>query len=419
MVAVIKDIVLSVGRGSFVHYDMKAIKAGAKQNGYLFEGAPLTPGYDTIVQASSTVSICILLDDGSVAFGDCADVILAGFAGRDRPFRPHEHMDALRKHVVERLVGRRVDAFRPLAAELDGPVADGARLHTAVRYGVTQALLHAVALSRKEQMVETLAREYAADGAVIASAPPKILTSCMRDNYNLHDRMILKRSDILPHASFGQLDVHVGRDGQLFLDYIAKFARRVLEIGEPDYRPILHFDVYGTFGELFEDDVERIADYLARIRAAVQPFEVMIEAPIVATSLESQVALYKKLRETQRRKGVDVTIVVDEWCNTLEDIRAFGEADAVDMCQIKTPDLGGINNTIEAALYCKRIGMAAYLGGTANETDQSSRITCHIGLATAPAFLLSKPGMGADEALALQTNEMNRTLAILKATKKI
>jgi methylaspartate ammonia-lyase len=237
----------------------------------------------------------------------------------------------------------------------------------------------------------------------------------MRDNYNLHDRMILKRADILPHASFGQLDVHVGRDGRIFLDYIAKFARRVKAIGAPDYRPTLHFDVYGTFGELFSDDVDKIADYLGRIRDVVQPYAVMIEAPIVASTLERQVDLYKKLCEAKRRKGIDVTVIVDEWCNTLEDIRAFGEAKAVDMCQIKTPDLGGINNTIEAALYCRRIGMAAYLGGTANETDQSSRITCHIGLATAPAFLLSKPGVGADEALALQTNEINRTLAILKA----
>jgi methylaspartate ammonia-lyase len=85
------------------------------------------------------------------------------------------------------------------------------------------------------------------------------------------------------------------------------------------------------------------------------------------------------------------------------------------MCQVKTPDLGGINNTIEAALYCKRVGMGYYLGGSNNETDQSSRITTHIGLAGKPDFLLSKPGMGADEALSLQINEMRRALAVIAA----
>jgi methylaspartate ammonia-lyase len=411
----IENVILSKGRSSFVQYDMAAIKAGAKPNGYLFDGKPVTPGYDQIVQPAYTVSISILLEDGSIAFGDCADVILAGFAGRDRPFRPEEHMEALETRVVRKLIGRDVSRFRPLAAEFDGPMDGGKRLHTAVRYGVTQALLHATAVSRRKQMAEIIAEEYAAEGAGIATRPVPILTSCMRDNHNLHDRMIIKRSEILPHASFGELEKHVGLDGQKFLDYVAAFARRVKEIGAPDYRPRLHFDVYGSFGELFSDDVDRIADYLGRAREAVRPYELMIEAPIVAETLDEQVVLYKKLREAMKRKGIDVTVIVDEWCNTLEDIRAFGEADAVQMCQIKTPDLGGINNTIEAALYCKRIGLPAYLGGTANETDQSSRITCHIALATAPAFLLSKPGMGADEAFALQTNEMSRTLAILAA----
>ena len=105
MARFIDDVVISVGYGSYVHTDVTAIKAGAKRNGALFDGPPVTPGFDTIIQASSTVSICIVLDDGSIGFGDCADVILAGFAGRDRPFRPTEHLETIRKHVVQRLVG--------------------------------------------------------------------------------------------------------------------------------------------------------------------------------------------------------------------------------------------------------------------------------------------------------------------------
>ena len=58
--------------------------------------------------------------------------------------------------------------------------------------------------------------------------------------------------------------------------------------------------------------------------------------------------------------------------------------------------------------------MGASLGGTANETDQSARITAHIGIACKPDFMLSKPGMGGDEALMILTNEMKRTLALLQ-----
>lgn len=412
----IEKVVLSKGRSSFVHRDSAAIHGmTAKRNGYFFEGDPVTPGFDKIMQAAYTVSIQLLLEDGSIAFGDCADVIAAGYSGRDRPFRPEEHWDDLERFIVAPLTGRDLTEFRPLAEEFDGPLDGGRRLHTAVRYGVTQAILHGVAVSRRELMAETIAREYAADGAAIADTMPKILASCMRDNYNLHDRMIVKRADIFPHASFGELDIHVGYKGEIFLDYVTKFAARVKEMGDPDYFPTLHFDVYGTFGKFTDHDLDRLADYLGTLKGAVQPYPLMIEAPIIAKSRDQQVEMYAGLRARMREKGVDVTIIVDEWCNTLEDIKAFGEAEAVDMMQVKTPDLGGINNTIDAALYCKRNGLGYYLGGTANETDQSSKITTHIGLCAAPDFLLSKPGMGSDEAVALQTNEMSRTLAMLKA----
>jgi methylaspartate ammonia-lyase len=118
-----------------------------------------------------------------------------------------------------------------------------------------------------------------------------------------------------------------------------------------------------------------------------------------------------------KTKGIDVGLIADEWCNTLPDIKLFAQAKAADFVQIKTPDLGSIHNTIEAVLYCKANGMGACLGGTANETDHSTRISTHMGLACQPDFMLSKPGLGADEALMIQTNEMARTLAILQTRR--
>jgi methylaspartate ammonia-lyase len=374
----------------------------------------MLPGFDTITQPAGIVSVMLVLEDGSIAYGDCADVILAGYAGRDRPFKPHEHLEVLKNEISPRLIGQDLVAFRPLAEELDALQIAGKPLHMAIRYGVTQAILHGVALAHREQMAEVIAREY---GQTIQNSLLRILSSCMRDNYNLHDRMILKRADILPHSSFGDIDRHIGRDGQLFLDYVTKFRKRVQEIGEPDYKPQLHFDVYGSIGELFEENVETTADYLGQVADAVAPFNLMIESPFVMDSLEEQIDKFGELRQALHRKGIKCIIIADEWCNTLEDIRAWGAAGATDMVQIKTPDLGGINNTIEAAIYCKEVGMPNYLGGTANETDQSSKITTHIGLATQPAFLLSKPGMGGDESYALQINEMSRTLAILNHAK--
>ena len=63
------------------------------------------------------------------------------------------------------------------------------------------------------------------------------------------------------------------------------------------------------------------------------------------------------------------------------------------MIQIKTPDLGGINNTIEAVLYCKALGIGAYQGGTCNETDRSAQVCVHCSMATQPVQILAKPGI--------------------------
>ena len=70
------------------------------------------------------------------------------------------------------------------------------------------------------------------------------------------------------------------------------------------------------------------------------------------------VAIAGLTRELDER-GINVELVADEWCNTLEDIKLFADNKAGHMVQIKTPDLGGINNTIEAVLYCKEKGIIA------------------------------------------------------------
>ena len=81
----------------------------------------------------------------------------------------------------------------------------------------------------------------------------------------------------------------------------------------------------------------------------------------------------------------------------------------------ETPDLGGVNNTIEAVLYCKEKGIGAYQGGTCNETDRSAQVCVHCAMATQPVQILAKPGMGVDEGFMIVYNEMNRILAMRKA----
>ena len=121
------------------------------------------------------------------------------------------------------------------------------------------------------------------------------------------------------------------------------------------------------------------------------------------------------MTNSRDERGIDVELVADEWCNTLEDIKYFADNKAGHMVQIKTPDLGGINNIAEAVIYCKEKGIGAYQGGTCNETDRSAQVCVDVAMATQPDQILAKPGMGVDEGYMIVFNEMQRVLAMMQA----
>ena len=88
-----------------------------------------------------------------------------------------------------------------------------------------------------------------------------------------------------------------------------------------------------------------------------------------------------------------------------DDIKMFAEANAVKFVQVKTPDMGSLHNSIDAMMYSLKENIGCCLGGSANETDISARITAQVALVTQPQFLLSKVGIGADEGLMILTNQ--------------
>ncbi|WP_210492404.1 methylaspartate ammonia-lyase [Microvirga antarctica] len=407
----IADALFSLGLSGYVHRDLAAIKGGAVADGMLFAGKPVSPGFRSIVEACRTVSIMLVLEDGQVAFGDCADVILAGIGGRDPAFHGDDHLALLTDDIRPWLIGRDAREFRINAEEIDRLTFHGVRSHTAIRYGASQALLHAASLSGRCTMAEVIADQY---GSTLSTTPLKLLASCERDDQRQLDRMILKQVDLLPHASFTIADQHVGLDGGKLLDFVSQVSKRIAAIGAPGYHPRIHVDVYGTLGEVFPNPEDLVA-YLGTLRQAARPYELIVESPVIAGSREEQIATLKTLRTALSKASVAVELIADEWCNGLEDVRAFAEAGAADYLQIKTPDLGGITNTIEALLHCRQRGVGACLGGTANETDQSARITAHIGLACGADFMLTKPGLGGDEGLMIVTNEMARSLELIRA----
>lgn len=412
----IVDVVCSAGRTGFYFDDQRAIKAGAGHDGFTYIGDPVTEGFTSIRQAGESISVMLILEDGQVAHGDCAAVQYSGAGGRDPLFLAKDFIPVIEKEIAPKLIGRELTNFKCLAEEFDKMLVNGKRLHTAIRYGVTQAILDGVAKAKKVTMAEVVRDEYNT-GVEINRIP--IFTQSGDDRYNNADKMIIKGADVLPHALINNVEEKLGLKGEKLLEYVKWLSDRVLKLRtSEDYNPIFHIDVYGTIGVAFDCDTKAMADYIATLEEAAKPFKLRIEGPMDVEHRERQMEALKELTDELDNRNINVELVADEWCNTYEDVAFFADNNSGHMLQIKTPDLGGVNNTIEAILYCKKKKVGAYCGGTCNETNRSAEVCTNIAMACGADQCLAKPGMGVDEGYMIVNNEMNRVVALVNRRNK-
>ena len=282
----IVDLVCAEGKTGFYFDDQKAIKAGAKHDGMFYLGEPMIEGFTQVRQAGESISVLLILEDGQVAHGDCAAVQYSGAGGRDPLFLAQDFIPVIEGPIKEKLVGRDVSTFKELAEEIDHLEIDGKRLHTAIRYGVTQALLDATAKANKVTMAEVVQKEYNT-GVELARVP--IFTQSGDDRYTNADKMIIKEADVLPHGLFNNVEEKLGLQGEKLLAYVEWLRDRVLNFRtREDYQPTFHIDVYGTIGELLDNDTEKMADYLVKLEEAAKPFKLRIEGPMDVGSREGQ-----------------------------------------------------------------------------------------------------------------------------------
>jgi methylaspartate ammonia-lyase len=446
--------------GAGYYDDLAALQADPVPLPQRFTAVPVTPGFRAVREVAEVVSVGLILDDGRVAWGDCVAVAYSARSGRAPVFRAQDGLATIQQVVAPALQGRKLTSFRELSTEVDTltePVAVAkplsptpkahreqgvsrralltaparalqvARdeeeptervvvewpLHTAVRYGVSQALLEAVSRVRGVTMAEVIAEEW---GLPPPDTPVPIHAQSGAERYYNAEKMIVRRVASLPHALVDDIRGQVGPDGSELTRYIRWLSERIGQLGSSEYRPTIHLDLHGALAQILDNNLGRMLGQLYAWELAARPYPLRIESPMILGSRGAQIETMERLREYVRLRKMGVQLVADEWANTLDDICAFVEAGAADMIQIKMPELGGVHNAVEAVLTCKAGGVGAFLGGSYVETGLSSRVSVHVALATRPDLLMAKPGMGVDEAISLVHNEMARTLACIGAT---
>ncbi|MEL7188192.1 MAG: methylaspartate ammonia-lyase [Pseudomonadota bacterium] len=400
----IADVILAPAMGSFFYDDQAAIRSGLAHDGFDYVGAPVTPGFERVRQPARALSIGLVLDNGASVWGDMVSVQYSGAAGRDPLFDQDAIAALVEEHITPHLIGR--DAAQG-EVNCEEVLENGTPLPIAVKYGVSQALLKAAASAQKCTLTETICGIF---GKPLPRSPIPIFAQSGDERRINVDKMVLKKVDVLPHGLINSAE-KFGPDGATFIEYIQWVAARAGELGGSEYRPKLHFDLYGWVGLGFSDDPLKVAEFIARCADAVPGFDLQIESPVDYGDRQKQIDLYAQIIAHMDAMGTSAKVVADEHCNTLKDVREFCDARAAHIIQVKTPDVGSLLDTARAIDYAKSAGVGAYSGGTSAETDISARACVHVALAMQADMMLAKPGMGVDEAICIVGNEQSRALA--------
>jgi methylaspartate ammonia-lyase len=406
----ISDVIFAHGQGAFYNDDQAAVKNGAAREGFFYTGRPLTPGFSVVRTAAPVLEIGLALDNGLVSWGDMMNVQYAAAGGRDPLLDPVALQARLEIELVPSLIGLDLNGFRTVMERLLAGRTHHAALPNSVKYGLSQAVLTAVAASRGCTPAEVISVEY---GFPLHIRPVPIFCQSGEDRRLNVDKMILRRADAIPHGLINNLAL-IGDEGRALAEYVRWVRDRVLLHGKPDYRPTLHFDVYGGIGQVFDNDIDRIVSFLRRLETLAEPFRLCIESPVDFGSARDQISGLAEIRRRLRQCESGVQIIADEWCNTLADVEAFVAAGAADLIQLKMPDMGSLHDTLCGIEVCRKGGIGVYLGGSCTETDLSARISVHVAVAAQVDLMLAKPGMGVDEAYSLIANEQSRLMTILR-----
>ena len=395
--------------GAFYNDDQEAIRRGAELDGMFYQGTPNTPGFARIRTPATAVSIGLVLDNGYLAWGDAVSVQYGGVGGRERYRSSSELKRLIEQQYVDHLIGVDVSSARHSHVSLFGVGGPLEKAPMSVRYGVSQALLRCAASRTQEMCFQTICREY---NLPLPTEAIPIFGQSGDVRFDNVDRMILRRLDVLPHGLLNTADL-VGTEGCRLLDYVSWIVGRIQKFAPDNYRPTLHLDTYGCIGSVFSQDLDEITRYLTRLREAAQPYRLQVEAVADFGSRTAQVEQFAELRARLAKASCDVRLVVDEWCNTVDDVEVFLADGAADLIQLKLPDIGSLLDAVEAMQLCNQAGVGAYVGGSCAETDLSARLSVHVALAGQAAMMLAKPGMGVDEGHMIVANEQSRCLALV------
>ncbi|MCP4422333.1 MAG: hypothetical protein GY805_37470, partial [Chloroflexi bacterium] len=192
----------------------------------------------------------------------------------------------------------------------------------------------------------------------------------------------------------------LGNNGVILQQYARELGQQIAAAA--DYQPAIHLNVGGGLGALCDDNVGKILGILLGFKQMAAARPMRIEDSLIVDGRSDQIEKMRQLKDYVRFRKIGVQLVANAWINSLEDVKAFVQAEAAHMIHLHAPRLGSLSQTIEAVLYCRQQGVGVLLG---DEDDCDGRLLTQVALAVQPDLVGGNT--------AVLHNEMARTLAWL------
>jgi methylaspartate ammonia-lyase len=407
------------------------------------------PGFTSATTPGQILSVGLVLDNEHLFWGECVGTA---------DFQAEPAAETVQQVVRPRLQGQPITTFKDMAAQLNGltekvrltkttvaptlpqppgpsrrsllrgqwaadppppppPTIESYEVErpvaTAIIYGLSQALLAAVAWAQNKSVIQVLCEEH-------GLAQPQTAVP-LHAEINPNIPLSIQTITSSPIASIGYSIsgtnpiVELGKDGEVLQRFARQLKEELIKTADPQSLAF-YFNVRGGYWALREDKMGQILGMLYGLEKAAEPFLVRVEDPFILDDRDEQIKKMATLKSYVGSKRMKLQLVARAGIRSTADARAFVERKAAHMLVIDLPQVGSLAESITAVLAAQQHEVGVLLGGSPDETQLAAQNALHLAIALQPTLLLAKPGRLGDAGIAAAYNEMTR---ILLTSKKL
>lgn len=277
-------------------------------------------------------------------------------------------------------------------------------IHPAIRLGVSQALLAAIAQSRGLTVAEALIETYGRPPAMIQ--PPVQLALRRGESFQLRPEL----GALSLSVGEGEPALELGADAERLQRLVRQFQERLTAANPGDSQPTIHLELNGSLGRLYGNGVGKTLGALYGLERAAAPCRLRVSDPFLLADRADQIKQLSQLQDHLRLRRMEVDLAARAYVDGPEAVTAFLTGGAGRLVHLSMASLGTIHQTVQSLRACREQGGQALLAGAPAE------MLAQVALVSQPDFVI----VGSDQAdLVAVLDEMARTqlwLAVKEAS---